>query len=342
MIYLSNILIVIFTFLMQPLLADYSDQRGMTNLLGNETWLRCADEMSSKNSNVYELSYVRSGTMPKSPFAGEYKPKFLPSYGLPGSKQFYTMDVLNKDVNPSNQGTQIDALGHFGYIDEPWDGEGEFNPNGAKFFGNLTLQDVKPTPNSPLLKLGIETVPPIITTAVLLDVRKHALNGIAMEAGEYVTVEHLKYALSKTSIADRGILPGDIVLINTGWSDHYQDPDEKKIYYSMRPGISYNSAKFLASKKVVGVGLDTCCVDSAGDPNSDKVFEESKQNPEGIGAPAHHYFLTQVGIHTLENFRLKELVKDNVELSCAIILPLLIKGSSGSPIRPIAIGKPVR
>ena len=38
------------------------------------------------------------------------------------------------------------------------------------------------------------------------------------------------------------------MLINTGWSDHYQDPDEKKLY-SMRPGISFNAAKFLASKR---------------------------------------------------------------------------------------------
>ena len=335
-------LIIFLLFLIANLHAeDMSDQRGMTNLLGNETWLRCANEMSSSDSRVYELSYIRSGTMPKSPFAGEYKPKYLPSYGMPGSKQFYTMDVLNENVNPSNQGTQIDALGHFGYVDEVWDGENDFDPSTAKFFGGFTMDQVKPTPDSPLLKLGIETVPPIVTTAILLDVRKHSMNGVAMEAGEYVTVAHLKEALSKTTVAQRGILPGDIVLINTGWSDHYQDPDEKKLYYSMRPGISFNAAKFLASKKVVGVGLDTCCVDSAGDPNSDIIYDESSQNPEGIGAPAHHYFLTQVGIHTLENFKLKELVEDNVELSCAIILPLLIKGSSGSPIRPIAIGKPI-
>ena len=38
--------------------------------------------------------------------------------------------------------------------------------------------------------------------------------------------------------------------------------------------------------------------------------------------------------------KLDELSKDNVDLSCIMILPLLTKGSSGSPIRPVAFGSP--
>ena len=134
----------------------------------------------------------------------------------------------------------------------------------------------------------------------------------------------------------RGILPGDVVLINTGWSDNYQDPDELGIYYTKAPGVSYNLVKYLSKKKVVGVGLDTWGVDTFA--NEDEYGPERSQNPEGIANPAHHYFLTQAGIHTLENFNLKGLAKDNVELSCVIILPLMTEGSSASPIRPVAIG----
>jgi hypothetical protein len=61
--------------------SDFSSERGMTNLLGSETWARCATEMSQNNVKVYELSYERTSTMPLSPFAGEYKPKFLPGKG---------------------------------------------------------------------------------------------------------------------------------------------------------------------------------------------------------------------------------------------------------------------
>ena len=184
----------------------------------------------------------------------------------------------------------------------------------------------------------MESVPPIITSAILLDVRKHVFNGEAMKAGQYVTVDHLEETLRKSGLYKRGILPGDVVLINTGWSDNYQDPDEKGIYYSSAPGISYQTAKFLGSKKVVGVGLDTPFVDAVGNPNSEIQFEVPKGTPTNLGFPVHHYFLTQAGVHTLENIRLRELVKDEVEVSCVMILPLLCKGSAASPIRPVAIG----
>jgi len=333
----NKILILNITFIMLSVSADnFSDQRGMTNLLGIETYQRCSEQMSHPNAKVYELSYERTSSMPLSPFAGEYKPKFLPEIPWAGSRQVFTMDVLNENVNDGNQGTQMDALGHFGYTDEIWSGEGEADLSSLKYFGNLNGKEVKPTPEAPLNKLGIETVPPIITSAIFLDVRKHIFNGESMKAGEYVTVKHIEDTLKKMNLKDRGILPGDVVLINTGWSDYYQDPDELGIYYTKAPGVSYNLVKYLSEKQVVGVGLDTWGVDSFAD--EDEYGPERSQNPKGIANPAHHHFLTQAGVHTLENFNLKGLAKDNVELSCVIILPLLTKGSSASPIRPVAIG----
>ena len=317
---------------------DYTSQRGMTNLLGVETNLRCSQQMSNPKAKTYELSYKRTASMPLSPFAGEYKPKFLPEIPWAGSRQVFTMDVLNENVNDGNQGTQMDALGHFGYTDEVWNGDGEADLSSLKYFGELNGKEVKPTPGSPLKKLGIESVPPIITTAVFLDVRKHIFNGKAMKAGEYVTVQHIEDTIKKSNVKDRGILPGDVVLINTGWSDNYQDPDDLGIYYTKAPGVSYNLVKYLSDKQVVGVGLDTWGVDTFAEEG--EYGPERSQNPEGIANPAHHYFLTQSGVHTLENFNLKDLAKDSVDLSCVIILPLMTQGSSASPLRPVAIGVP--
>jgi len=334
-----KILIALFLVIVETSASDnnnHVDERGMTKLLGPETYKRCSNFLADSKAKAYELSYKRTSTMPLSPFAGEYKPKFLPEIAWAGSKQVFTMDVLNENVNDGNQGTQMDALGHFGYTDEIWTGEGKADLSSLKYFGNFKGKEVKPSPDSPLKKLGIETVPPIITTAVFLDVRKHIFNGRAMKAGEYVTVEHIEKTIEKSSLKKRGILPGDVVLINTGWSDNYQDPDELGIYYTKAPGVSYNLVKYLSMKKVVGVGLDTWGVDTFA--NEDEYGPERSQNPEGIANPAHHYFLTQAGIHTLENFNLKGLAKDNVELSCVIILPLMTEGSSASPIRPVAIG----
>ena len=336
---MSNKIIFVFLLTIISVTAeDYVAQRGMTNLLGIETNLRCSEQMSNPNAKTYELSYKRTSSMPLSPFAGEYKPKFLPEIPWAGSRQVFTMDVLNENVNDGNQGTQMDALGHFGYTDEVWNGEGEADLSSLKYFGELDGKTVKPSPESPLKKLGIESVPPIITTAVFLDVRKHIFNGKAMKAGEYVTIKHIEDTIAKSNIKDRGILPGDVVLINTGWSDNYQDPDELGIYYTKAPGVSYNLVRYLSDKKVVGVGLDTWGVDTFAE--EDEYGPERSQNPEGIANPAHHYFLTQSGVHTLENFNLKDLAKDSVDLSCVIILPLMTKGSSASPLRPVAIGVP--
>ena len=76
---------------------------------------------------------------------------------------------------PGAQGTQMDAIGHFAYYDEVWTGEGDAPLDKAKYYGGFTQAEVKPSADSPLLKLGIENVPPIITSAVLLDAKGHAI-----------------------------------------------------------------------------------------------------------------------------------------------------------------------
>ena len=59
------------------------------------------------------------------------------------------------------------------------------------YYGGFTQQEVKPTPDSPLLRLGIDKIPPLVTTAVLLDARSHVGGGESMSAGQYVTPEHI-------------------------------------------------------------------------------------------------------------------------------------------------------
>ena len=323
-----------------PLFADNNtDQLGMAKHLGIQTWDRCAQLMQNDQANVYELSYERSGSMPLSPFAGKFEPKFLPTGPTKNEVQLANMDVLNEDVNTANQGTQMDAFGHFAYTDEVWDGKSQISNEKIKYFGGFNQNDVKPTGESPLLKLGIENVPPIITSGLLLDVRKYANDGKKYLAGEFITKKDLEVALRKSGLDKRGILKGDVIMIYSGWSDFYKDPDTTKIYYSTAPGISYDAAEFLASKEVVAVGLDTCCVDARPDPNNPDSFKQPEGTPQNQTFPVHDYFLTKVGIHTLENLNLKKLARDSVYESCTMILPLKSKGSAGSPIRPVAIGK---
>ena len=177
--------LLIFSFFITPLTfaidnnhgTNIDKQRGMTNLLGADTYMRCSKHLQNPTAKTYELSYLRTKTMPLSPFAGNYEPKFLPISAMPNTLQIFTMDVLNNDVNDGNQGTQMDALGHFGHLESPWDGESELDISDASFFNGFKGEEVKPSNDSPLLKLGIETVPPIITSAIMIDVKKYAFGG---------------------------------------------------------------------------------------------------------------------------------------------------------------------
>ncbi|GIS32267.1 MAG: hypothetical protein Ct9H90mP4_01810 [Gammaproteobacteria bacterium] len=94
------------------------------------------------------------------------------------------MEVLNEDVNDGNQGTQWMPWAIFLIREKTWDGKTSLDDSEAKYFGGFSQKEVKPEKNSPLLKLGMESVPPIITSAILLDVRKHVFNGEAMKAGQ--------------------------------------------------------------------------------------------------------------------------------------------------------------
>ena len=318
------------------------DERGMANAIGPETWGRCAAALSQPNAKAYEISHPRSGSMPLSPFAGPYAPKYLPTGSLPGSSQVFNMDVVNDGASPSQQGTQMDALGHFGYLQGPWDGTSPLPADSARYYGGFTQKDVKPTPDSPLLRLGMEKAPPIVTTAVLLDAKRHVGKGQAMKAGELVTAQHIGEMIEAQGLQKRGILPGDVVYVYTGWSDRWADPDTDKVYYSMAPGLSYDAVKYLGEKRIVAVALDTPFVDAMAEGQLAGKAGPPTGTPPELAFASHHHLLTQMGIHLVENAKLDELARDRVWTSCTMILPLREKGSAGSPVRPVAIGAPGR
>ena len=97
------------------------DEIGMANTLGPATWQRCATYLTAPNAKAYELSYLRSNTMPQSPFAVPLRENAKPTVGIPGTRHaFNTDEVASGD--PNQQGTQMDAIGHFAVLPEAWEG----------------------------------------------------------------------------------------------------------------------------------------------------------------------------------------------------------------------------
>ena len=317
------------------------DERGMANAIGPGTWMRCGYFLSQPKARSYEASHARSTSMPLSPFSGPYGIRFNPTSSIPGSVHAFNGEYMTGG-EPAQQGTQIDALGHFGYLPAPWDGKGAPPVDQAMYYGGYSQKDVKPTPDSPLLKLGMEKAVPLITSAVLLDAKQLVGKGQALKAGQVVTAKDIDAMVKAQGLGWRGILPGDVVYIYTGWGDFWNDPDTEKFYYTKAPGLSTDGAKYLSGKRVVAVGLDTPFVDSVNEGQLQGKAGPAEGTPPGQPFAVHHQLITQAGIHHIENANLGEMAKDKVYTSCTMILPLREKGGSGSPVRPLVIGVPKR
>lgn len=315
------------------------DQAGMGNTQGPGTWLRCAAEMTKPGAQAYELSHERFNEMPQSPFGAPLVYEYRPTVGIPGTKHAFNGEHVTSG-EPGAQGTQMDALGHFAQFAEAWSGEGDFPAGDAIYYGGMTQDEVKPAPDAPLRKLGIEQAPPIVTSALLLDAAGGLNGGAALAPGQMVSAADIGAMLEAQGLGWRGVLPGDVVLIHTGWGANWDDPDAAGRYYAMGPGLARDAAEMLAEKKAVLVALDNPFTDPVAEGQLQGQAMPPQGMEEGLPFVIHHLNLAVNGIHNIQNARLTELAADRVWTSCAMILPLRSRGAAGSPVRAVAIGAP--
>ena len=226
----------------------------------------------------------------------------------------------------------MDALGHFEFISGP----GET----PTYFGGLTQREVVgPTG---LMRLGIDQAEPIITSVVMLDAAQYLNHGTALAPGYAITRGDIEHILSAQGLAERGLKEGDVVFIHTGYGAAWAN--SPSTYYTQGPGLSHDAAVFLASHKIVLVGLDNPFTDAAVNKPGVGPFPpmpswEQGNNP-WLPFGAHHHTLTQAGVHQIQNLNLTEMAQKQMHLGAVFILPLRLKGGSGSPVRPVVIGHP--
>ena len=106
---------------------------------------------------------------------------------------------------------------------------------------------------------------------------------------------------------------GSTVIFWTGW----QKMIKNSSYFIRNPGLSVAAAKYLVSKKINLVGTDSPSIDLG----KDKRF------------PVHHIF-SKNNILIVEN--LANLEKIRSSKFHFVVLPLKLKGATGSPVRAIA------
>lgn len=313
------------------------DEAGMGNTQSSGTWQRCAFHLMRPEAQAYELAYSRTATMPQSPFAKPESYQFDPSSGIPGTRHGFNTESTSGNIG--GQGTQLDGLGHFAYLSKSWNGEDKFPAENLHYYGGFSQNDVKPTPDAPLEKIGLENLPPIVTSAVLLDAAKYLNEGEPLAAGSQITRDDIQNMIEAQGLAWRGLLAGDVLYIHTGWGNLWNSGDER--YYTQGPGLAFDTVEWLEEQAIVLVALDNPFTDPA--PEGMLSGEAMPQGaPAGLPFAIHHSNLTQSGIYQIQNAHLDELAADQVWTSCTMILPPVTQGAAQAPVRPVAIGMPIR
>lgn len=251
-----------------------------------------------------ELSHVLESTMPVSPNHPGFRLALLRRHG----------DVVRPDGGSAanemmmlggHSGTHLDALCHVSQ-------EGHL-------FGNVDAEEAQR--GGRFAMLGIETVGPIIGRGILLDIA--ALLGVErVEPSLAITAQHLARAEEMTGSTVR---EGDVVLIRTGWSQLWGEPDRFLGQIDGAPGPDTSAAQWLAERRPKASGAETIAYEHI---------------PTGAGhrvLPVHRVLLVEHGIHIVEAMDL-EALKGHYVFGF-VMLPLRIAGATASPVRPVALVK---
>ena len=202
-------------------------------------------------------------------------------------------------------GTHIDALSHVSHHD--------------KLYGGIPAAEA--LRGGRFATLGIETVEPMVCRGVLLDLPR-ALGVDALDPGYEVTPDDLDAACE---LGGSRPVPGDVVLLRTGWAKRWDDPEAYVGRATGVPGPAEEGAKWIAASGARAAGADTL------------AFERIAPHEGHAVLPAHRVLLVEHGIHIIETLALEELAASGVREFTFVLSPLKIVGGTGSPVRPLAV-----
>jgi len=141
----------------------------------------------------------------------------------------------------------------------------------------------------------------LVSNAVLIKSRKKSNESVTKTDIQKFEKKHGKIASFSS------------VIFYTGWQRNLQ----KKYYFTKNPGLSVSAAKYLASKKVSLVGIDSPSIDLG----TDSKFSV-------------HQIFAKKGMLIVENLANLEKIKSSK--FHLVVLPLKLKNATGSPVRAIA------
>lgn len=283
-----------------------NDEVGALNALDDASRLAVLSRIGS--GRVYDLSVDNFPGMPGLVHLGMGDPDFhmwmthtpdgLAVEGISITGDEHPADLYDDAViMSSHTGTHIDALNHVGYHHEIWNGY-----EAAKHLGNKGWQ-----------KAGTDTIPPIVTRGVLIDVA--AYKGVDVLPDSYeITPADLEATLAAQGVT---LEQGDAVFIRSGRMTLWPDPQR---YVPHEPGIAYAGAHWLIEHGAVLIGADTIAVERL----------------PIVGKAVHAYAFAERGVCLIENAWLEDIARDRVYAFALVAAPIKVRGATGSSIRPLA------
>ena len=217
-----------------------------------------------------------------------------------------------------NVATQIDSFGHI-YEGSP--------PEAYNGYRSEEIQG-----DFGLLKLGADTIPPIVAPATMIDVAG-SVGEDPLPESFGIGPDRLQDALDKQGV---DIDPLDIVLVRTGtggvWlKDDGVGANHDEIAKADSAGLTVSGARWLVEEKgALAIGTDTSGIEQL--PPSEQLDGGTSFNP------VHVYLLARQGVHILEYHNQEDLAKDKVYKFAYVLGVNKIRGATaGTALRPIGL-----
>jgi kynurenine formamidase len=200
-------------------------------------------------------------------------------------------------------GTQLDSLGHI--------------QAGERFYNGWTTRDL--VQSNGLTRFGMETVPPVITRGVLLDVA--AYKGVErLPRGYAITREDVEETLKREGIVLRA---GDAVLFHTGWGGLWGVDNAQ--FLSGEPGPGLATVQWLYEQRIAITGADTW--------SYGPVPGEDPEQPFLV--PQTMY--VKLGFFGLENLATEQLAREHVHEFLFVLTHARTRGSTAAVVAPAAV-----
>lgn len=200
-------------------------------------------------------------------------------------------------------GTQLDSIGHIQI--------------GDRFYNGWRARDV--VESWGLNRFGIESVPPIVTRGILLDIA--ALKGVdRLEPGYVISVDDANAALTRAGLV---VKPGDAVLIHTGWGSLWGVDNARFLAGEPGPGLAL--IDWLYARHVALVGTDCWSIGPVPGEDPERPFL----------VPQTMY--VRLGLFGVENLATEQLARRAIHEFQFVLTHGRTRGSTAAVVAPAAV-----